>query len=561
MTITIFIVIFFVLYACVIVFSYFKVKKDRAFKRRNILADHGIKPLQEMSEARVKRASGYYRQFFTTDSLDDITWNDLHLDDVFATMNHTYCAAGEEYLYYTLRNPKTNAQELDDLEKRINFFSTHDKVRATMQETLSTIGYAGKYSVYDYLDFLTVLKGMNAQKDKMMNLLYLACIGLIVVEPSLALVGGICLMIYQIVDYYSKQNIIASYIGCFSFVTRLLETSRELVKIEGLDEIATDELAQMKQAYKSLQTVVKGKFWLKTSNAGAGLGNPLDLMLDYFRMIFHVDIIQFFKMYHHLSEHLDQVWVLMEAIGKLDSAAAIYAYRCSRGAYCVPEIFECMQLENATYPLLEDAIGNSIDVRNSVLITGSNASGKSTFLRTVAINAVLAQTIHTCTCTSYKAPLYRIFSSISIGDDILSGDSYYMAEIKAMKRIMDTVETSDLPVLCFVDEVLRGTNTLERVSASTQILSWIAMHGCTCFAATHDLELTETLSAKYDNYHFTEDVSEGDIHFTYLLYPGKATTRNAIKLLDLLDYPKEVTDAANNMAATFLSDGVWVKGL
>lgn len=153
-----------------------------------------------------------------------------------------------------------------------------------------------------------------------------------------------------------------------------------------------------------------------------------------------------------------------------------------------------------------------------MIITGSNASGKSTFLKMTAINAILAQTIHTCAAKMYKGNYYRIYSSMSLRDDLGSGESYYIVEIKALKRIVDAAGTGDnTPLLCFVDEVLRGTNTVERIAASTQILERLSQQGIRCFAATHDIELTHLLERYYDNYHFEEEVRNDDVLFSYRL--------------------------------------------
>ena len=95
-----------------------------------------------------------------------------------------------------------------------------------------------------------------------------------------------------------------------------------------------------------------------------------------------------------------------------------------------------------------------------VFVLGHSGAGKSTFLKMVAVNAVLAQTIHTCTAESYHAPVFRIFSSMALRDSIENGESYYIVEIRSLKRILDVAEERKSPVLCFVDEVLRGTNTV-----------------------------------------------------------------------------------------------------
>ena len=174
------------------------------------------------------------------------------------------------------------------------------------------------------------------------------------------------------------------------------------------------------------------------------------------------------------------------------------------------------------------------------------------------MNALLAQTVHTCAAASYEAPFYRIYSSMSLRDDLAGGDSYYMVEIKSIKRIMDQArQERERPVLCFVDEVLRGTNTVERIAASTQIMRKLAAGHALCFAATHDVELTKLLAQEYDNYHFEERIEENDISFPYKLMRGPASTRNAIALLRMLKYDEDVTSEAEAMAERFLRDGSW----
>ena len=191
-----------------------------------------------------------------------------------------------------------------------------------------------------------------------------------------------------------------------------------------------------------------------------------------------------------------------------------------------------------------------------MLLTGSNASGKSTFLKTLAVNAILAQTIHTVLANGYEADYFKILSSMALRDDLATKESYYIVEIRSLKRIMDAAE-ENISVLCFVDEVLRGTNTAERIAASSRILRYLAEKKALVFAATHDLELTSLLADVYENYHFSEQVEEDIVVFDYRLKPGKATSRNALKLLEMMEYPKVITDDANKAVEGFLSTGEW----
>ena len=147
---------------------------------------------------------------------------------------------------------------------------------------------------------------------------------------------------------------------------------------------------------------------------------------------------------------------------------------------------------------------------------------------------------------------------MSLRDSLESGESYYMVEIKAIKRIVDAaLLESPNPLLCFVEEVLRGTNTVERIAASVQILKKLSKSGVYCFAATHDTELTHLLDREYDNCHFEEEVRDGDVLFSYRLLKGRAHTRNAIRLLEIIGFSEDIIKQADEMEGSFLRTGEW----
>lgn len=215
------------------------------------------------------------------------------------------------------------------------------------------------------------------------------------------------------------------------------------------------------------------------------------------------------------------------------------------------------EAEGLYHPLLESPVTNSIRANRSVLLTGSNASGKSTFLKSVAMGALLAQTVHTVPAKTYRASYFQILSSMALRDNMQGNESYFIVEIKSLKRIYEAAK-APVCTLCFVDEVLRGTNTVERIAASREVLAGLANSGRTiCFAATHDIELTYLLEKDCDNYHFEETVTDDKVEFDYLLHEGRATSRNAIKLLRMLGYPQEVIERAEASAEQFLQTGEW----
>ena len=152
-------------------------------------------------------------------------------------------------------------------------------------------------------------------------------------------------------------------------------------------------------------------------------------------------------------------------------------------------------------------------------------------------------------------------TSMALHDNLLGGESYFIVEIKSLKRILDEADNVE-PLLCIIDEVLRGTNTIERIAASSEILSALNLPHVVCFAATHDIELSLILKDVYENYHFEEEVLENDVKFNYLLKPGSANSRNAITLLEKLGYDKKIVKGAREEAEIFETKAVWkpVKG-
>ena len=198
------------------------------------------------------------------------------------------------------------------------------------------------------------------------------------------------------------------------------------------------------------------------------------------------------------------------------------------------------------HPLLETPVANSAVFRRHTLFTGSNASGKSTFIKALAVNAILAQTLGVCAARAFTLPRALAVSSMAVSDNLCAGDSYFVAELKSLRRLLACAQTGT-PCLCFIDEILKGTNTVERIAASAAVLRHLAGCRCLCFVATHDRELTEMLAGLYENRHFSEQVGPEGVTFDYLLREGPAHTRNAIALLAQLGFPAKVTQAAEEI--------------
>lgn len=177
------------------------------------------------------------------------------------------------------------------------------------------------------------------------------------------------------------------------------------------------------------------------------------------------------------------------------------------------------------------------------IITGSNMAGKSTFLRTIGINLVLAYSGGPVMAGQFNSSLWRLFASIRVADSLSDGFSFFYAEVRRLAQLLQALQAPDpRPLFFLVDEIFRGTNNRERLIGSRAYILALAEGAGAGLIATHDLELVQLAqeNPKIRNYHFQDDVSNGRMTFDYTLHTGPSTTSNALKIMQLAGLP--VTD-------------------
>ena len=537
--------------------GYMNERSNITFFKNKLQNNVGKAPEKEYKIERFIRIPGYFEKHRQEGQIDDITWNDLDMDEIFQRMDYSISSTGEEYLYYMLRTPEYNEEELKHFDEIVEFFAGHPQARLNYQLSMRKLGNTGKYSLYDYIGFLTQLGIRSNTKDLISLGLFAVFLVILCFHLTIGVLGIVIWMIYQILTYFKTKRETEAYTTSLAYIMRLISVAEKVQ--ETLPVVCYDEKMTIVAARKGLKKSKQGAFWIFNSGSSRSSGSPFDAILDYVRMVTHIDLICFNRMLGELINHLQDIDTLVTTLGYLESAISVGLYRASlSNGYCKPSFTEeGMNLENGYHPLITEPVKNSITAKKGVLLTGSNASGKSTFLKMLALNTLTAQTIYTAAADVYEAPFYHLFSSMSLRDSLESGESYYIVEIKAIKRILDSHKNQKEKVLCFVDEVLRGTNTVERIAASTQILLSMTGEGIQCFAATHDIELTHLLKDSYDNYHFEEEILEGDVVFNYRLKSGRATTRNAINLLEVMGYEEEIIQSARKQADVFMQEGIW----
>lgn len=500
--------------------------------------------------------------------IDDITWNDLDMDKVFQRLNNTSSTVGEQYLYYMLRKPFMENSELEERNRIIEFFRNNRKHRLDMQILLAKLG---KIKIVDITNYLfndhkdTSNKGLHY---KLLAFGFLLSLLLMIINLPLGLLLSIGFFITNMRTHDKKKYEIESHLEAFNYIVSLIIYAEKISNLE-INEISTYR-QKLKTSLKALKGIVSRSFLV--------LYRSEDPFLEYVKVVLLGELIAYESMFKLILKYKNKLIEIFNIVGLIDSLISIASYRESIQYFSTPKLYKASEVSKTSevseaseisktsdkqlcfkdiyHPLISDPVSNSLDINKPVLVTGSNASGKSTFLKTVAINAIFAQTIYTCLARNYSSCYFMIFTSMALKDSLIDGESYYIVEIKSLKRIIDSI-TPSIPCLCIIDEVLRGTNTIERIAASSQVLYFLSQNNCLPVAATHDLELAHILKEHYGNFHFQEYVTDNDIVFDYKIYPGKSNTRNAIKLLQLIGYKDTIVESSEARAQAFMEQGKW----
>ncbi len=240
------------------------------------------------------------------------------------------------------------------------------------------------------------------------------------------------------------------------------------------------------------------------------------------------------------------VWYELEALSSL----ATFAY-LNPGEWVWPKLTAAsspaLTAARLGHPLIpsDQRVCNDLqlDAEQPIyLITGSNMAGKSSFLRTVGVNLVLAYAGGPTIAQSFSASWLRLFATIRVADSLSDGFSFFYAEVRRLSQLLTALEDEgERPLLFLIDEIFRGTNNRERLIGSRAYIQALTQGNGLGAIATHDLELVQLAeeSPKLVNVHFRDDVVDGRMVFDYKLHPGPCPTTNALKIMQLAGLPIE----------------------
>jgi DNA mismatch repair ATPase MutS len=242
------------------------------------------------------------------------------------------------------------------------------------------------------------------------------------------------------------------------------------------------------------------------------------------------------------ARYRDKLPEWIGAAGDIEALNSLATYAFNNPDQVYPTVSEGGELfidaKQLAHPLIpaNRCVANDFRIgleEKLVLVTGSNMSGKTTFLRTIGVNLLLAQCGSPVCAVAFSFTPMQLLTSLRISDSLQEQTSYFMAELKKLKQIVDLLETG-APALVLIDEILRGTNSEDKTYGSEHFARKLVGYRCLALFATHDLALgalESELPGKVANFCFESVIENGDLYFNYRLQRGIARNRNASFLM------------------------------
>jgi hypothetical protein len=474
---------------------------------------------------------------------------DLDLNEVFNYLDRTNSKPGKQYLYKHLHTPCTSFDALFDFDKKVESLNISRPDLELIELVLTDLNSSDAYYLADLFareheSLIPALMGLYV-RISWLAIVALA-VSLALLFNPVCLIVLIALLVGNVVLHYVLRNRISSYTRSLPQLTLLNRVARRLLK-----KVKTINDDQVKQSLMRLGGLARTlKLVSFESKFAANRESMTYAVYRIFKVMFLLEPLMFISSVKRVNKFRADIETVFKYVGEIDMLVSIISLRQGLPFYSKPVFYTDnmrMDITDMFHPLIYNCVPNSIHTRTDegVLITGSNMSGKTTFIRSIALNSLLAQTLYTTCTREYKAPLLKIQTSIRTTADLGEFKSYFQAEAHSILDIINQ-SSQDEPVksLILIDEIFKGTNTIERVAAAKSVLTYLTDNKNFVFVSTHDLELAELLDNEYAVYSFEESVSDTRLIFDYKMKTGVLKNKNGIAILETIGYPESVVEDA-----------------
>jgi hypothetical protein len=460
---------------------------------------------------------------------------------LFAHMNRTGTLMGSKQLADCLRMPLMEVQEIKETQEAISKLVPRLKFRQLLaaQSGLAEEKPGDELSLYQWLQL--PLEFVN---NKWLNIVRWVTPALLIASFVYYFISGqyypitifLCinwLILGSVVKKVNAQHqLISNKQKIFSKFALLLKIINE-EDIEG-----ATLLNRNKQTAASANVALH-----KLARVCNALDQRMNLLVGVFlNSLVLYDVHCAFAIERWKSQHQHEVTGWFDVIARMEALNSMATFAYNHPSYIYPQVSaqtSGLQAKGVGHPLIpaEDCVRNDIsigDPQHFLIITGSNMSGKSTFLRSVGSNLVLALCGMPVCAESFVCSPMRIMTSMRIKDSISKHTSYFQAELLRLQQIVEVLKTGER-VFILLDEILKGTNSEDKLSGSRKLIEHFLQYRCLGMIATHDLELGNmetTYPEKIGNHCFESTIKDDQLFFDYRIRAGVARNKNATFLME-----------------------------
>lgn len=486
-------------------------------------------------------------------ALSDRTCNDLDFEEFFMFADRTTSNVGQQFLYNQLKRPHFTNPDFSDQESLICELQSDPNRRKHIEFALNKLTAYESYYIADLFQKEQLTPPKWYVIIPLLSFLSFLTLSLAIISLKWLMVWGIIALANFGVHYWNKSNLY-QYIGVIPQLLKLNNAAKTILKGQPFNP----KQVPLKGAISFLDGIRSRMAFFKLEAKFEGeLMVFLWSLLELIKMLFLIEPLLLFGVLKNLRNNTDQIRIIFDIVGSTDAALSVLRLRKSLEVFCLPEITKqetTIKGEGFYHPLVVNCKPNSINITNrSVLITGSNMSGKTTFIRSIGLNIIAALTINTCFAKSFTIPGTRVSSAIRINDNLINDKSYYLDEVITIGEMIKQANSAQFN-LFLLDELFKGTNTIERVAAGKAVLSQLNRGNSIVIVSTHDVELAAMLADEYDLYYFSEHIDKGQISFDYELKPGVLKKGNAIALLKLYGYPATIIAEADKISGQLATE-------